>query len=118
MARLKAKAKANTPVEPLPQEKSKNGYLYKLVKRTKKAAMYEQIIEKECNGDVGRTVGFEVFQIIVGKAYSLIQKNGKKKGEVYHYPPMEKFPGNEDFGKTAWAYTVLETAKEKFKEIS
>lgn len=117
MSRIKSKATSETKVEPLPKEKTKNGYLYRLINRTKKAAIYEQIVEKDCNGIPGKTVGFEVLQIVVGKAYSLIQKHGKKKGEVYHYPPAEKFPGNEDFGKTAWAYSTKAEAMEKFNEI-
>lgn len=104
--------------ESLPKLKSKNGYSYRQIKRSNKAAIYEQSVEKEINGEIGKTVGYEVFQIVVGKAYSLIQKHGKKKGEVYHYPAAEKFPGNEDFGKIAWAFANKTTAMAKFNEIS
>jgi hypothetical protein len=101
----------------LPMVKSKNGYLYNQVARTDKAAVYEQKVEKEINGTIGRTVGYEVFQILVGKAYSLIQKHGKKKGQVYSYPAAEKFPSNEDGGKTLWCYQTLQDAMDKFAEI-
>lgn len=103
--------------EHLPKTKSKNGYAYRLVRRSANAAIYEQKIEKEINGDVGKVVGYEVFVISVGKPYSLVQKHGKKKGQVYNYPAAEKFPGNEDFGKSAWSYTSLEAANNKFNEI-
>lgn len=106
-----------TSYEKLPKSKSKNGYVYTQVARTDKAAIYEQKIEKEINGQVGKSVGFEVFKIVVGKPYSLVQKHGKKKGEVYHYPAAEKFPGNEDFGKIAWSFVNKESALEKFEEI-
>jgi hypothetical protein len=105
------------PFETLPTTKTKNGYIYSLVKRSSNAAVYEQKVEKEINGTVGKTVGYEVFNVIVGKPYSLVQKHGNKKGEVYNYPAAEKFPGNEDFGKTAWSYSKKESAMEKFEEI-
>lgn len=97
--------------EKLPQTKLKNGYTYKLVKRTDKVAMYSMTNEKFPEDT---STGYEVFLIAVGKAYSLVQKNGKGKGKVYNYPAAEKFPGNEDFGKTAWTYTNLETATKMF----
>jgi hypothetical protein len=102
----------------LAKSKSKNGYNYRLVLRSAKAAIYEQIVEKEINGLVGKVVGYEVFVISVGKAYSLVQKHGNKKGEIYNYPAAEKFPGNEDFGKSAWAFTNKNLAMEKFKELA
>lgn len=105
-------------VQSLPQEKIKNGYQYNLVTRSTSAAMYQQIVQKDCNGIVGETVGFEVFQILIGKPYSLVQKHGNKKGEVYNYPAMEKFPGNENFGIWAWAYNSKETAMEKFNSLN
>jgi hypothetical protein len=111
------KSAAPKTYESLPQTKSKNGYVYNLVKRSAKAAIYEQIVEKEINGEIGEKVGYEVFLISVGKAYSLVQKCGKKKGQVYSYPAAEKFASNEDFGKTAWAFNTMKAAMEKFNEI-
>ena len=104
--------------EPLPMTKSKNGYAYRQIKRNDKAAIYEQSVEKEVNGEIGKIVGHEVFRIQISKAYSLVQKNGSKKGQVYNYPAAERFPGNEDFGKWAWAYTTLDQAMVKFNELS
>lgn len=112
------KSSAPTTYEKLPQTKTKNGYEYVQVARNAKAAVYEQKVEKEINGEVGKTVGFEVFQILVGKAYSLVQKHGNKKGQVYNYPAAEKFPGNEDFGKWAWSFVSKAAAMEKFEELS
>lgn len=111
------KALVPTKYESLPLEKSKNGYAYKQVARSEKAAIYEQKVEKDINGIFGETVGFEVFLITVGKAYSLVQKCGKEKGKIYSYPAAEKFVGNEDFGKIAWAFNSKKSAMEKFNEI-
>ena len=112
------KSSVPTKYELLPQTKSKNGYAYRQIKRNDKAAIYEQSVEKDINGKIGLIVGYEVFKIVVSKAYSLVQRNGKKKGMVYNYPPAEKFCGNEDFGKIAWAYNTKEAALVKFNELS
>jgi len=104
--------------EKLPLNKSKNGYAYRQIKRNDKAAIYEQSVENEVNGEIGTVVGHEVFRIQISKPCSLVQKHGKKKGQVYNYPAGERFPGNEDFGKWAWAYTTLDQAMVKFNELS
>lgn len=118
MPRPKKSQVTPTNYEKLPTKKSKNGYLYKLIERNKKAAIYEQIVEKDINGEPGTTVGYEVFKIQIGNSYSLVQKHGNKKGQVYNYPAAEKFPGNEDFGKWAWCYTTKPAAMDKFEELS
>jgi hypothetical protein len=104
--------------EKLPATKKKNGYVYKQVSRSDKAAIYEQIVEKDINGIPGTIIGYEVFRIIVGKPYVLIQKHGTKKGQKYSYPSSEKFCGNEDFGKIAWSYDTLQSAMNKFNELN
>jgi len=114
----RTKSTAPKTYEKLPITKTKNGYKYVQVCRSNKAAVYEQKVEKEINGNVGQTVGYEVFQILVGKAYSLVQKHGNKKGQVYNYPAAEKFPGNEDFGKWAWAFNSKALAMSKFEELN
>ena len=111
------KASAPTTYESLPVTKTKNGYLYKQIKRTDKVAIYEQSVENENNGDVGRVVAYEVFLIVIAKAYSLVQKHGQKQGQIYNYPASEKFPGNEDFGKWAWTFHTKDAAMEKFNAL-
>lgn len=117
MGRPKSIKSTPTDYEKLPETRSKNGYLYKLNTRNDKAAVYEQIVEKDTNGIVGQTVGYEVFKVIVGKPYSLVQKFGTKAGEIYSYPAAEKFPSNESFGDWAWAFTTKALAMAKFEEI-
>lgn len=115
-------AKAVMPTDPktyekLPITKIKNGYEYVQVCRSQNAAVYEQKIAKEYNGNIGQTVGYEVFLILVGKAYSLISKHGKNMGQVYNYPAAEKFASNEDGGKILWCYNNLQTAMKKYLEL-
>jgi hypothetical protein len=97
----------------------KNGYEYTMVERSTKAAVYEQRNIKE---ETDTSVSYEVFQITKTKPYSLTAKKTKtwKEGDVlkvYDYPESEKFPGNEDFGKTAWSYMNKSSAMAKFNEI-
>lgn len=101
-------------IEPLPQTKKKNGYAYTLVERNEKAAIYSMVNEQYPEDT---SVAYEVCKIVHTNAAVIQQKSGKKKGMWYHYPPAEKFPGNEDFGKTAWTYLSLENAQKKYKEI-
>lgn len=115
----KNKEDKNTgPVDNLPDTKNKNGFLYRLVKRSKKVAMYSQEIAKLEPGMKKGIIGYEVFQITITKPSSIKQKHGKKAGMWYQYPATEKFPGNEDFGKTAWAYHTEKAANRKFIELS
>ena len=102
-------------IDKLPQTKVKNGYEYILIKRNKKAAIYSQ---KNIDVPEDTSEGFEVFQIVLSKPYSIMQKNGPSAGMWYHYPLTEKFPGNEDFGKTAWSFTNKDSAEKKYKELS
>jgi len=103
------------PMDKLPQTKSKNGYAYTLLKRNKKAAIYSMVNEKFPEDT---RVSYEVFSVTISKPCTILQKSGAKKGMWYQYPMMEKFPGNEDFGKTAWAYNTIESSEKKYKELS
>lgn len=88
----------------LPHELRKNRFDYKLVKRTKEVAIYSQH-----DDDKAKTIiAYEVFRITWKKGAEI---NGLliKAGE--------KFPGDGDFGKTAYACRSLETAEKRFKEL-
>lgn len=97
----------------LPETKSKNGYMYTLVERNDVAAIYEQL-----DPEVSQVVGYEVFKVTTVKPSTIMQKNGKNAGMFYQYPETEKFPGNEDFGKIAWAYNTLPFATKKYEELT
>jgi len=98
--------------EKLPLTKSKNGYNYSQVARSKKAAVYSMTNEKFPEDT---SVGYEVFTISVCQPYSLIQKKGPSAGKVYDYPAAEKFPGNE--AKNVWTFTTKQSAMKKFNEV-
>lgn len=90
-------------MELLKTEIQKNGYLYKLYKRGTKAMMYEQTYP-----DDGSTCAYEVFKIRIDKPKVIFGIS---------LPEREKFPGNEDFGKWAWAHTKLDKALDHFDNI-
>jgi hypothetical protein len=69
----------------------------KLIKREGRVCMYERI------DDV-----WEVFIVQTRKACII-------KG--VSYPAHEEYPGNEDFGNTAWCFTNLENAERRFKSL-
>jgi hypothetical protein len=87
----------------LSEEIRKNGFIYRLEKRGQKAMIYKQICPDESN-----YIAYEVFKIKVDKPKIVfgIQLNER-----------EIFPGNEDFGKWAWATNSLERAEYKFQRI-
>lgn len=87
----------------LPNEISKNGYLYKLVQRTEGKAIYKQTYNNTL-------VGYEVFKIRIQCArYSQILGRS--------IPECERFPCNEDFGRTAWSFRDIESALIRYFNI-
>lgn len=95
------KSRARTTIV-LPVELRKNKYDYKLFQRGNKACIYKQM-------DNGKVIGYEVFLIKYTKAR--LMPNGDT------ISAHEKFPGNEDFGKTAWSCKELERAIKRFLHL-
>lgn len=90
-------------IKPLPEILRKNGFTYFLVQRSPQKAIYRQTYENV-------PIAFEVFSIRVrGIQFSHILNKS--------LPPAERFPSNEDFGRTAWSYRTLEDAMRKYEEI-
>ena len=112
--RPKSNKPAPTVFEKLPETREKNGFIYTKVARNTVAAVYES---KDSKG-FDTSTAYEVFKIVISPAYTMVQKAGKEKGKVYNYPAAEKFPGNEDFGKIAWAYMTKESAMKKYAELT
>ena len=90
-------------IKKLEMEIRKNGHVYKLITRSKNRAIYSQ-------SDSNRLIAYEVFKIFIrGERYSEILKRV--------IPPTERFPSNESFGKTAWTFSNLKPAMEKYNEL-
>jgi hypothetical protein len=90
-------------MEKLSNEINKNGFVYTLHKRGEKAMIYEQY-----DPEVERIVAYEIFRIKIDKPKVVFDI---ELGE------REIFPGNEDFGKWAWACSTKERALERFERI-
>lgn len=73
------------------------GLTAKLLKRDGKVCLYERT--DNC---------YELFIVQVSPA---VETFGKK------YPEREVYPGNEDFGRTAWCYTHLDIALKRFDAL-
>lgn len=86
---------------PVLQQLRYHGFNYTQICRGTRSCLYRQTYQ-------GKTVGFEVF-IITHQPEILI------KGIVY--PARERWPKDEDFGKTAWSYWTLEERQIKFDQL-
>lgn len=87
----------------LPETIRKNGYTYVLLRRTIKKALYAQYYRNVL-------IAFETFRIRVQQSRFSILLNASQ-------PSCERFPGNEDFGRTAWTITEYQKAVEKYNEL-
>jgi hypothetical protein len=85
----------------LPLKLRKNGFNYTQVLRKGKKAIYEQTITSEIKQ-------YEVFKIRT-RPDKIFKGNLICGGEV--------FPGNEDFGKSAWSCRTYDKALERFNNI-
>lgn len=87
----------------LPKEISRNGYRYILMQRTQNKAMY-----KQTNNNA--LIAFEVFRIRIQRArFSILLRK--------YLDESERFPGNSDFGKTAWSIQNYQDALKKYQEL-
>lgn len=85
----------------LPLQLRKNGFNYTQVLREGNKAIYEQSVTSQVKY-------FEVF-IVRQRPERIL------KGRLIH--AGEVFPGNEDFGKTAWSFRNYEKALIKFNSL-
>lgn len=90
-------------IKVLPEKLRKNGFDYVLVKRSEDRAIYSQ------HTGLGQLVAFESFKIKKGKPHP------KSEEDIKNYDFTERFPTDEDFGKTAWTYQTLKEAEEAYE---
>ncbi len=85
----------------LPLVLRKNGFTYTQVLRTDRTCIYEQPIAENLKY-------YEVFTVRISPERFF-------KGKLF--PESEVFPGNEDFGKTAWSCRSYEDALTRFNDL-
>lgn len=86
----------------LPINLRKNGFDYTQILRQGNKAIYEQTYTEI-------VAYYEVFKIRT-QPEKILRGNLIQSGEV--------FPGNEDFGKTAWSFKTLAKAMDKFNSLA
>ncbi len=87
----------------LKKEIRKNGFTYKQVQREAEKAIYAQY-------DDGYLVAYEVFRIRIQRTrYSQLLKR--------EIPESERYPCNEDFGKTAFTCKDLKLAISNYNNL-
>lgn len=91
------------PMRPLPLTYKKHGYTFHQVKREGNVAIYEQV-----NPDDGKTVGFEVFEVIQHEEKAAFGK----VFEAHEAPPY-----TEQWGTIAFTSGNLEQANVRFEHI-
>ena len=90
----------------LASEECKNDSIYRLVERSSKVAFYEQWMTN-WKGELFLAAN-EVFKIKMQRERTF---NGR------YFPRKEKYPANEDFGKTAFTFPNLDTAYLRYLEL-
>jgi len=93
-------------IKKLPENINRNGFVYKLVERTDKKAIYSQ------HSKEGKLYRYEIFK-------TKLRKLGRYDNptDIKLYARKEAFPSDEEFGKRAWTYFKYEDAKKAFDAI-
>ena len=111
--------KEGVKIQKLPEIVTHKNGIFELIKRTEKVALYRKTHFKDggkfypCSYDY-----FEVFIIEKMNLKNYYKFISKKRNINYNLDEIddfkEKFPSDEDFGKTAWAFRSLEDSNNKF----
>jgi len=88
-------------MDTLPATLRKNGFQYNLITAGNKTFLYEQVYTKTLSY-------YEVFKKVIAKETTIAGN---------FIPEHIAFPGNEDFGKTAWTFRDKEKAIAKFNRL-
>jgi hypothetical protein len=91
-------------IQHLPEHVKKKGKHYFLIERTETTALYQY--GNPCTG-------YEVFYI---KKFDA-KKSAARWGKQTEYDIKESYPNDEDFGKTAWYYPDLITARKSYLNL-
>ena len=96
----------------IPETFGVNGFQHRLVKRSKNAAIYEQILGED-------VIAWEVYKIRIKKKPQ--KAKFKKPDGTFNkvtYQAGEYLAGNNDWGLFGFTYTSYEKALEKFHQLT
>lgn len=110
-------------IRKLSSNHTKNGFLYKLVQRNDKAAIYEQFEKAEKKrADLLSTHHWEVFKIKIEPHREKMRRFCEQMKVPFvadnYSEYKEKFPADSEFGESAWSFEQLKHAINKFEELS
>jgi hypothetical protein len=99
-------------IRKLKNEIKKNGFIYKLIKRSNLKCIYAQTTLS------GIPIAYEVFLTKLGHLKKAKKRWAKLKSIEVDLEASEDyyeiFPSDEEFGSRAWTYSTLELAEEAF----
>ena len=96
----------------LPTKLRKNRFDYTQVRKDGEYYIYEQDYNSGIEyGEDDIPLELKFYEVIKPRIRPAETLKGK------HYPERELFPGNEDFGTSAWAYRTLEMALDKLMKL-
>lgn len=102
----------NLSLRKLDSEIRKNGFTYRLVKRTPERLMYSQ------HDGTDQIIAYEVFLNKLGDLRRAKQRWAKLQSKTFNSEDCEEFyeifPSDEEFGERAWTYPNLELAQKAF----
>ena len=100
----------------IPTTYSKNGWNYKLLKRTDKGAIYTQSKVQDLPLD-GKPAAWEVVRIRVREEKTIKTTKDGQPSE-YTIKAGEYLPHSEEWGSQGWTFVTLEGAEARLAEIS
>lgn len=86
-----------------PNQFSKNGYAYTLLKQTGKIALYKALSQADA--------GPRSFEAVI------LRHSPERAILGRTIPASVRLPSNEDFGIWGWSYTGQEAAEKKYQEL-
>jgi hypothetical protein len=103
---------ASLDIKRLPDIVKKNGYTYKLVKRTNERLLYAQY------ADNGKIYSYELFFNLIKPYRDSMVAMAKRRNLDCDYSTLpewyEVFPSDEEFGDRAWCFPNLTIAEKAF----
>jgi hypothetical protein len=87
--------------KPLKESFSKYGFDFKMIKRTKKKAIFEQSVKD-------KVFAYETILVSRHNGFSLAGN---------YIEPSETYPSSSEWGTKGFTYKTLEEAEEKYKEL-
>lgn len=105
----------NLDLKKLDSEIKKEGFVYKLIKRTNEKLLYSQSAN-------GKIEAYVLFKNKILKYREHLKRINEKRGLDFnpnnYQEYKEKFPHDEEFGERAWCYKKLDSAMKDYDQLA